>query len=92
MLSSKKRQKGTCTLEYSVHSWQLIVNSFNNTSLRAGSGVRKPVTLGLQSGRRNCQSGEGREIIARVAFITEHLLCARPCAESFIHIALLSFV
>lgn len=92
MLSSKKRQKGTCTFEYPVHSWKFIINSFNNTSLRASSGVRQPVTPDLQSGRRNCQSGEGREIIVRVAFITEHFLCARPCAESFIHIALLSSV
>ena len=78
--------------EYSVLSWLLSINSFNNPSLRAGAGVSQHVTLGSQSGRGNCQSGEGRKIIIRMAFTTEHFLCARPWAESFIHIVLLSFI
>lgn len=90
-LSGKKRQKGTCTFEYSVHSWQLNVKSFNNSSLRERSGKRQHVTLGLRMGRGNRRSGERREIILRVAFITEQFLWARSCAETFICTALLNF-
>lgn len=73
-LSGKKRQKGTCSFEYSVHSWQVNIKSFNNSSLRERSRNRQHVTLGLRMGRGNHQSGEGREIILAVAFITGQIL------------------
>lgn len=75
-MSSKERQKGTCLFEYSAHSWQLSVNSFNNLYLRAGG--KQYVTWGLRMMEGQLPKW-GREIILRVAFITEHFLRTRPC-------------
>ena len=72
--------------ESSGHFWQLSVNSFNNLSLRARG--EQYITWGLRTTEGQLPKW-GREITLRVAFIiTKHFPRTRPCAESFVPIAL----